>query len=246
MNPLNMGDFWITMDTFQGLQDTHSLHKGLGNQLEWKGNLVDAKILEKGFKSGKFVKLRECFRMPRAIINHIDSEKVLPTSDLPKANDVKSLGVVEEKIDFPFGYSDQSLAEKLAEKLQTDVMMRGIHPGHCAIVFGGDTAGELFPSHSDSGGLSAFVQLVNEWLRAIPAESQAGHMLQISQSMEETLLYSSGSLSSNAALANVPLLSDPLSGVDGEATAAYKMERHAEVNTQKIEIQTTDGSMVRF
>ena len=98
MNPLNMGDFWITLDPFQGLQDTHSLHKGLGNQLEWKGNLVDAKILEKGFKGGKFVKLRECFRMPRAMINHIDSEKVLFTSDLPAAKNVKCLGVVEEDI----------------------------------------------------------------------------------------------------------------------------------------------------
>ena len=165
--------------------------------------------------------------MPRAMIDHIDSKKVLPTNDLPTAKDVESQGVVEENIDFPAGYSIESLAEKLAHKLHTDVMMRGIHPGHCAIIFDGDATAELFPI--PNGGLSSFVQLVNEWLRAIPAKSQAGHMLQISQSMEETLLYS-GSLSSNAASANAPLLSDPLS--DGQATAAYKMERHAEVNAQ--------------
>ena len=56
-------------------------------------------------------------------------------------------------------------------------------------------------------------------------------MLQIIQSMEETLLYS-GTLSSNGASANAPLVSDPLIDADGQATAAYKMERHAEVNAQ--------------
>ena len=137
--------------------------------------------------------------------------------------------MVGEDIDFPVGYSDQRMAEKLAKTLKTHVMMRGIHPGHCAIVFDGDTVAELFPSHT--GGLPAFVQLVNEWLRALPAKSQAGHMLQIIQSMEETLLYS-GTLSSNGASANAPLVSDPFIDADGKATAAYKMERHAEVNAQ--------------
>ena len=147
--------------------------------------------------------------------------------------------MVEENIDFPAGYSIESMAERLAEKLHTEVMMRGIHPGHCAVVFDGDAAAELFPSHC--GGLPAFVRLVNEWLRALPAKSQAGHMLQISQSMEETLLYS-GSLSSNAGSTSaiVPLLCEAHSG-DGEARAAFKMEGHAEVRTQKIEIQTTDN-----
>ena len=223
-----MGDFWITLDPFQGLKDNHSLHKDLGNQLQWKGNLVDAKLLEEGFKCGKFIKLQECFRMPHALIKHIDSEKVLPTSDLPKTKDVKSLGVVEENIDFPAGYSDQSLAEKLAKKLHAEVMMRGIHPGHCAVVFDGDATAELFPT--PNGGLPSFVQLVNEWLKAIPARNQAGHMLQISQNIEETLLYS-GSLRANPAPAfvNSPLLCEAHSGADGEATAAYKMERHVEV-----------------
>ena len=57
------------------------------------GNLVDVKLLDEGFKREKFVKLQECFRMPRAMIDHIDSEKVLPTEDLPQAQEVKSLGV---------------------------------------------------------------------------------------------------------------------------------------------------------
>ena len=106
--------------------------------------------------------------------------------------------------------------------------MRGIHPGQCAVVFDGDAAVNLFPSQN--GGLSAFVQLVNEWLRAIPAKSQAGHMLQISQSMEETLLYSGTQSATPApAVVNAPLLCEAHSGAGGEATAAYQMERHAEV-----------------
>ena len=140
-------------------------------------------------------------------------------------------------MDFPLGYSDQSLAEKLANKLHADVMMRGIHPGHCAVVFDGDATAELFPT--PNSGLPSFVQLVNEWLRAIPARNQAGHMLQISQNIDETLLYS-GSLRATSyrrglsatpasAVANAPLLCEAHGGADGEATAAYKMERHAEV-----------------
>ena len=148
--------------------------------------------------------------MPNALIDHIDSKKVLPTSDLPKAKDVKSLGVVEEYIDFPAGYSDQSLAEKLAGKLHTEVMKRGIHPGHCAIIFDSDATTELFPT--PNGGLPAFVQVVNEWLRALPARSQAGHMLQISQNIEETLLYS-GSATPAQAFVNAPILCEAHSGI---------------------------------
>ena len=65
----------------------------------------NGKLLEEGFKKNKIVKLEECFQTPLAMINHIESEKVLPTTDLPKAQDVKSLGVVEENISFPLGYS---------------------------------------------------------------------------------------------------------------------------------------------
>ena len=102
---LNKGDFWITVDPYQGFGDTHSLMKGTGDQIHWLGNLANGKLLEEGFKKNKIVKLEECLRTPLAMINHIESEKVLPTTDLPKAQDVKSLGVVEENISFPLGYS---------------------------------------------------------------------------------------------------------------------------------------------
>ena len=164
--------------------------------------------------------------MPLAMIKHIESKKVLPTAELPKAQEVKSLGVVEENINFPLGYSIQSMVEQLTEQLQTEVMQRGIHPGHCAVVFDEGAAIELFPPQD--GGLPAFVQLVNGTLRAFPVKSQAGHMLQISQNIEETLLYSRNARSTAAASVTTPLLSETSSDV--EDTAAFHAERHAMVS----------------
>ena len=93
--------------------------QGTGKQVRWLGNLANGKLLEEGFQKNRIVKLETCFRMPLAIINHIETEKVLPTTDLPKAQDedVKSFGVVEENINFPAGYSIQSMAEQLAGQL---------------------------------------------------------------------------------------------------------------------------------
>ena len=219
------GDFWITVDPFQGLGDTHSLMKGTGNQIHWLGNLAKGDLLEEGFKKKRIVKLETCFRLPLAIINHIESEKVLPTRDLPKAEEVKSLGVVEKNISFPSGYSIQLMAAQLAKQLDTEVMQRGIHPGHCAVVFHGGAAVKLFPPQD--GGFPAFVQLVNENLQAIPVQSQAGHMLQLSQNIKETLLCNKYERPTSAI--SVPLLSQPSSNVDVEDTAEFQTERHAEV-----------------
>ena len=228
----DVGDFWITFDPFQGLQDSHSLMKGTGNQMHWLGNLPDGILLEKGFKKNKILKLEECFRMPITMIEHLESERVLPTSDLPKSQDVKSLGVVEEIINFPRGYSLQTMADQLAEQLYNKVMKRGIHPGHCAIVLNSGAYEELFPSQD--GGLPSIVQLVNNKLRAIPVKSQASHMLQISQDVEETLLYSKRKVNTAGSISvTMPLLSDTCSGVDEEDTVGYQAERHAEVSTSK-------------
>ena len=130
------------------------------------------------------------------------------------------------------------MAEQLAEQLHVKVMQRGIHPGHCAVVFDGGASVELFPPQD--GGLPAFVQLVNDNLKAIPAKSQAGHMLQMSPNIEETLLYSRNARSTAATppklppnhryhrtTVTTPLLSDTCADV--EDTAAYQAERHAEV-----------------
>ena len=172
--------------------------------------------------------LQECFRMPRAMIDHIDSEKVLPTQDLPKAQEVKSLGVVEENISFPAGYSIELMAEILAEKLHKEVMMRGIHPGHCALNFYGAAAPELFPAQE--GGLSAFVQLVNSKLTARNTNKKSGCMLQIDQDIEGTLLYSSRRASSLiGSSGNKPLISEPSPGADGSDTIENQFEGHAEV-----------------
>ena len=111
------------------------------------------------------------------------------------------------------------MAEQLAEQLHRKVMQRGVHPGHCAVVFDGGAALELFPPQD--GGLPAFVQLVNQHLRRIPVNRQASYMLEMSQNIEETLLYSSRSAPSNSF--TIPLV------VDIEDTAGYHAERHAEV-----------------
>ena len=100
--------------------------------------------------------------MPRAMIDHISTMKLLPsTTNLPKAQDVKSLlGVQQEDINLPVGYSAESMAVNLVDSLYTKVMQRGIHPGHCAVVFNEDAASQLFPPQE--GGLPRFVQLVHE------------------------------------------------------------------------------------
>ena len=165
--------------------------------------------------------------MPSAMIDHIESEKVLPTSDLPKAQVLTSLGVKEENISFPHGYSTKSLALELAIQLFQNVMLRGMHPGHSAVVFHGDTENELFPP--EEGGLSAFVQLVNDALRAIPAKRHADHMLQASPIIGETLLYTPGTSFDVPSSNSIPLVSESSNKVDAEGTAAYQMERHSEV-----------------
>ena len=220
------GDFWVTLDPFQGLQDTHSLHRGIGNQLQWMGNQVDSTLLEEGFKRNKFVKLQDCFRMPSAIIDHIDTEKVLPTDDLPKAQDVRSLGVKEVNINLPVGlYSSQWMADQLAEHLHTKVMERGIHPGHCAVLFDQGAEKELFPP--GDGGLPHFVQRVNSNLNRMTANRTVGCMLQMSQDMGETLLYQTKTPS----LPSLKLVAErsPSGSIAVEETAVYQTERHAEV-----------------
>ena len=119
------------------------------------------------------------------------------------------------------------MAEQLAKQLHTKVMQRGIHPGHCAVVFdGGAAAVQLFPAQD--GGLPAFVQLVNDNLRAIPGKSQAGHMLKMSQKLEDTLLYSSTNVRSTPSNSvSIPLV------LDVDNTAGYQTERHAEVIHKK-------------
>ena len=107
-------------------------------------------------------------------------------------------------------------------------MMRGIHPGQCAVVFHGGAGDKLFPP--EDGGLATFVQLVNELLRATPAKNHAGHMLQISPDIEKTLLYSRNLTStSGPAVGEMPLFSEMSSGADGAETVAFETERHAEV-----------------
>ena len=67
-------------------------------------------------------------------------------------------------------------------------MQRGIHSGHCAVLYNEGATSQLFPPQD--GGLPKFVEVVNEKLKGKVVGNQAEHMLQISQSIEDTILYS--------------------------------------------------------
>lgn len=228
------GDFWITMDPYQGLRDTHSLVRGLQNQINWQGNLIDSNLLEKGFSQKRFVNLTKCFRMPLKMINHLEREKILPIKDLPKAQEVNSLGVVViNDITLPATYTIQWLAQQLAERLKRTVMRRGIHPGHCSVLYDHMVEEALFPS--DQGGLPAFLQTVNESLQGLAVEKQASHVLQLTQSIQETLLYGSRNKSKDTSAAATPVtVQKNVAGVlldssDPEETKGDETERHSEV-----------------
>ena len=130
-------------------------------------------------------------------------------------------------IDLPGGFSIQWLADQLAEELHTRVMQRGIHPGHCAVVFDQGASNQLFPP--PDGGLPAFVQLVNSSLNGMTANKKAGCMLHMSQDMGETLLYQRNASSSLNRLVGERSPSGSIAPV--EETALSQTERHAEVFT---------------
>ena len=224
------GDFWITMDPYQGLLDSHSLVKGFGRTINWQGNTIKAEVLEKGFAENRFVKLRECFRMPHNLIKHIEAKNVLPTKDLPNASDLPTQGVSEETLVVPdFSTCSMTpgrwLADQVADRLHQRVMKQGIHPGHCALLYDLSAKDNLFPP--GEGGLQAFIENVNTTLRAIPVQSQADHMLQLSQDMKESVIFGHNYPNSDSGPA--PLLTDPSSSVTCEDTAEFQCERHDQV-----------------
>ena len=221
------GDFWITMDPYQGLRDTHSLVRGFQNQIHWQGNLIDSNLLEKGFKQNKFIHLKECFRMPLTSIQHLDKEKILPIKDLPRAQDVKSWGVVVEDMSLPASYTVQWLAEQLADRLCKKVMLRGIHPGHCSVLYNHTAEDDLFPQ--DQGGLPIFLQMVNSSLRTIPVTRQASHVLQLTQNIMESVLYSCNCNSQDTSTTPLTVYVQLMAPSSAEETVEYKMERHSEV-----------------
>ena len=223
------GDFWVMVDPYQALGDSHCLMEGFNNQVHWQGPSVRSDLLEEGLKK-RFVKLNECFRMPKALIDHIKTQKILPTNDLPKAQDAESRGTMVEDIKLSEGSPFRGLAEQLAGQLQRKVMRSGIHPGHCAVVYDPGAEDVLFPP--DQGGVDAFCQLVNSTLRAIPAKSQATHMVQLTQDMEGSLWYGSRSTEITSSLSVSPpmTVSPRLNAlVGGNETVEYIMETHFEV-----------------
>ena len=221
------GDFWITVDPFQGLNDYHYLSTGSRKQVHWRGNLIDSSVLNKGSKLDKFVKLNECFRMPLNIVDHINRERVLPTKELPKARDVRSRGVIVEDISFPVaGFNPQALTKELARQLHQKAMVPGIHPGHCAIVYKDSSVNDFFPA--DKGGVTAFVESVNSNLRGLSVKRQASHMLQVTQDIRQSLLYNQSACDISP-VPPMPLTLAPQSSDSVEGTAEYMMERHCEV-----------------
>ena len=217
------GDFWITMDPFQGLRDTHSLVRDSRNHIQWQGSLVHSHLLEEGFQQDKILNLKECFRMPLTAIEHLEREKILPVNELPKASDVASFGVIVEDLILPARFTIKWIAEQLAHRLFKKVMPRGIHPGHCSVLYDHKAKDDLFPLHQ--GGLSTFLQMVNSSLRTIPGTRQASHMLQLTHSIENSLLYNCNCKSEGRS--TPPLIST--TPFDVEETVEFGTERHSEV-----------------
>ena len=136
------------MDPYQGCapQDEHALERGFRNTVQWRGNQLDPKILNRGFKENKFIQLDESFRMPAKILSHIKESHILPTKDMPVPPKVDGLGVTRTTILLPSPYTLKWLSENvIADWLYKDIMLRGIHPGHCAVLYDGRFSATLFP-----------------------------------------------------------------------------------------------------
>ena len=165
--------------------------------------------------------------MPQTAIKHLEREKILPTNDLPKAQDVKSFGVMVEDISLPGSYTIQWLAEQLADRIYKKVMLRGIHPGHCSVLYNHTAEDDLFPP--DQGGTSTFLHMVNSSLRAIPGTRQASHVLQLTQCIEDSVLYSCNCKSQDTSTPPLTISGQLMAPSDVEKTVEFETERHPEV-----------------
>ena len=165
--------------------------------------------------------------MPRTAIEHLEKENILPIDNLPKAQDVKSFGVMVENLILPGSYTIQWLAEQLADQLYKKVMLRGIHPGHCSVLYNHTAEDDLFPP--DQGGTSTFLQMVNSNLRAVPGTRQASHVLQLTQNIEESVLYSCNCKSQYTSTTPLTVSGQLMAPSDVEETVEFETERHSEV-----------------
>ena len=90
------GDFWFLMDPFQGIQNPHVLERDFRNKIQWRGIQLDRKLLERGEKMERVVRLTQAFRMPELHINHIKQKNIVPVRNYPEATGVEGLGVQRE------------------------------------------------------------------------------------------------------------------------------------------------------
>ena len=167
--------------------------------------------------------------MPLTAIEHLERENILPIKNLPEAQDVRSLGVMVEDIVLPASYTIQWLADQLAERLYQKAMLRGIHPGHCSVLYDHAVKDKLFPANQ--GGLSTFLEMVNSSLRTIPGTRQSSFMLQLTQSIKESLLYDydCNCGSQNTSTTPLAVSGQLMSPSDAEGTVEYKTQMHSEV-----------------
>ena len=168
------------------------------------------------------------------MIGHLERERILPIREFPSAKDVNSLGVivdndlVDNYTTLPRCYTIKWFAQQVADRLNKEVMQRGIHPGHCSVLYDHTVEEALFPSVQ--GGMPTFIVKVNESLRGLAVDTQASHVLQLSRESQETLLYSKRTDIVDTVLPDKTFISDLLtSSSDPEETMEYKMERHSEV-----------------
>ena len=191
------------------------------DRLIWVGKKIDSHLIDKGLAEGSVVKLNTTFRVPSKVMTHIRNNHVIPISDLPKSNDVQGMDVVRTKITLNGPNQVESLSKDiLAEKLCEILLMKGIHPGQCAILYTEDVKDQLFPV--SEGGTAKFVELLNLEMKSKMKNPR--YAPQVTDNMDESVFYSHGT----AVLPqNTSLLAD--TNTNPEDTVQYHHDTHPEV-----------------
>jgi hypothetical protein len=140
--------------------------------------------VKRGLATGKIELLNHSYRMPKKILQEIKDGHIIPAKDFPKSVGVEGTGVTKQEITVTQADPGVDMSPVLASKIYHLVARRGIHPGYIAVLYPVEAETAVFPS-----GLPAFLQLLNTELRSKVAVAHAQHAPQVSDKMEDGLLY---------------------------------------------------------
>ena len=203
------------------------MEKSSNERLYWIGRKMDSKLLDKGLEDGSVVRLNTTFRIPAKVMEHIKNNHVIPTTDFPKPMEMQGIGVQRTEITLNGPNQLESLSRDiLGGKLCDILLLQGIHPGHCAVLYTEDMEDALFPEAE--GGREEFVRLLNEemkWRMMNPKYAP-----QVSEDMDESIFYSQNqSLQTDRAVfqPNTPLVG--VGSTDPWDTVQYHFDNHSEV-----------------